>query len=73
MFLLITHMITMEYRNLWIRMDNALRTFHNMDAALFVVPKGLSIFSEEGGFEYSCHGGKAVSTSQLMLFVQNIW
>lgn len=64
-FLLVTHMITMDYRNLWIKMDNALRAFHSMDGASFVVPRSLSIFCEEGGFEYLCHGEKAVSISQL--------
>lgn len=53
-------------QNLCIKMDNALRVLHSMDGASFVIPKGLFIFSEESSFEYLCHGGKAVSISQLV-------
>lgn len=66
MFLLVTHMITMDCRDLWIKMDNDLKAFHSMDGASFVVPRSLFIFSEESNFEYLCHGGKAVSISQLV-------
>lgn len=66
MFLLVTHMITMDYRNSWIKKNNALRAFHAQMVPLSSLHGAFSCALSKALFECLRHGGKTTFISQLV-------